>query len=99
MREGETVNIREALRELLSQSGMDELGELLRIKECWPGLVGEKIAGETKPYRLEGGRLYIGVRSHAWAQELHYRIGDIKRSVKEETGMEIREVIIRKINL
>ena len=93
------MNIREAMRGLLAQSGLDELGELLRIKECWPGLVGEKMAGETKPYRLEGGKLYIGVQSHAWAQEMHYHIGEIKRAIKEETGTEISDVIIRKINL
>jgi len=99
MREGETKNTRETMRGLLAQSGLDELGELLRIRECWPGIVGEKIAGETKPYRLEGGKLYIGVWSHAWAQEIHYRIEEIKRAVKEETGTEISGVIIRKINL
>lgn len=99
MRERETINIREAMKGLLAQSGLEEMEKLLRIRECWPDLVGEKMAGETKPYRLEGRKLYIGVSSHAWAQETHFRVDEIKRAVKKETGTEICEVIIRKINL
>jgi predicted nucleic acid-binding Zn ribbon protein len=96
---GEILEIGEALQSLLVSEGMEDLVELIYIKEVWPELVGEKIAGEAKPYRLEGGRLYIGVRSHAWAQELHYRKEGIRKGIKEKTGTEIMDIIVKKVTL
>ncbi len=93
------MDIREAMHGLLSQSGMGALEDLLLIREGWERIVGEKVSAETKPYRLEAGKLFIGVQSHAWAQEIHFRIEDIKKGIKESAGIEISEVIIRKINL
>ena len=61
--------------------------------------MGEKTAGRAKPYRLEKGDVHVGVHSHAWAQELHYRVEEIKTGLKKETGLEIGEIIIKKINL
>jgi len=97
--EGDVVSIRGAMRELLEQEGIEGLGRLLRIREAWEGLVGERAARESRPYRIEGDRLYVGVNSHAWAQELHYRIEEVKAGIRAKTGLEISEIIIRKINL
>lgn len=97
--EGETLGIGEVLQDFLSSEGMEDLGELIQIKKAWSELVGEKIAREALPYRLEGERLFIGVRSHAWAQEMHYRKEEIIKSVQEKTGAEIREIVIKKVNL
>ncbi len=93
------VGIRGAMRDFLVEEGMQELEDLLRIKEVWTGLVGEKTAAVTKPYRLEEGRLYIGTVSHAGAQNVHFHVEEIKKHIKEQTGIEIREVAARKINL
>jgi len=97
--EGEMLEIGEALQDFLLSEGMEDLGELIHIKEVWGELMGEKVAGEARPYRLEGGRLFVGVRSHAWAQELHYRKEEITNAIKERTGTEIREIVIKKVNL
>ena len=97
--EGETLGIEEALHDFLVSEGIEELGELMRIREAWKELVGEKAASGSKPYRLEGERLFVGVRSHAWAQELHYRKEEIRNGIREKTGAEIGEIIIKKITL
>ena len=44
-----------ALQEFLEQEGLPELGDLLRVKEAWADLVGEKTAGRSKPYRWKRG--------------------------------------------
>jgi len=97
--EGEMPAIGEVLQDFLLSEGMEELGDLISIRKVWNETVGEKVAREAIPYRLEGERLFVGVRSHAWAQELHYRKEEIKKALMEVTGVEIEEIVIRKINL
>ena len=90
-------DIRGAMRELLDGEGMQELGSLLRIKESWAEVAGEDAAGIAKPYRLEKGRLYIGVGSHARLQDMLFHVEDIKRKIKETLGMEIEGIIVKNI--
>ena len=97
--EEEVKDIRGVMRELLDGEGMHELGKLLKIKESWTEVVGGEAAGFTKPYRLEKGRLYIGVGSHARVQDMLFQAEDIKRRIKETLGMEIEGVIVRNINI
>ena len=89
----------ELMGKFLEDEDMRELGQLVRIKGAWTGLVGEKTASKTKPYRLEGGRLFVGVESHAWAQDLHYRKREIKTRIQEVLGLEIEEITTKKLNL
>ena len=92
-------DIRGIMREFLDREGMHELGDLLLIKEAWPLIVGENDVAKSKPYRLEKGRLGVGVGSHGWVQEMHFRSEEIKSLIKKETGVEVREINFRKINL
>lgn len=92
-------DIGEVMGEWLRREGMGELDDLLRAQRIWADIVGEERAGSSRPFRLEEGRLYVGVTSHAWAQELHYKVEEIKGRLAEECGLEIREVVIKKTNL
>jgi predicted nucleic acid-binding Zn ribbon protein len=96
---GEVRDIRGTMREFLESEGMRELDELLCIKESWKKIVGDEIAGLAKPYRLEEGRLYVGVGSHARVQDLLFRVQEMKDGIKGVLGMEIEEIIVKKINL
>ena len=91
--------ISELMGEVLADEDLQELGELLRVRKEWPGLVGEETAARTRPYRLEGGRLFVGVESHAWAQELHFKKEEIKAGLREVMALEIEEIVAKKINL
>jgi predicted nucleic acid-binding Zn ribbon protein len=91
--------MRELMEELLCREGMSELSDLLRIKEAWGEIVGPELAARSKPYRLEKKRLSVGAGSHAWAQELHYAVEEVKDKVRNGLGIEIEDVIIKKINL
>ena len=92
-------NIKDLMKEFLGKEGMGDLSDLMRIREAWPNIMRGEKGKKTRPYRMEGNRLYIGVESHAWAQELHYDVEDIKKRIQEGLGIEIREVIIKKVNL
>jgi hypothetical protein len=59
------------------------------------GVGGGCAARKTTPYKLEGGRLYIKVESHVWAQELHYDVEKIKRRIKRVLGIEIDRIITK----
>jgi predicted nucleic acid-binding Zn ribbon protein len=90
--------IKETMRETLRQEGLDELEELLRIKNEWYNILGKETGERTSPYRLEKGKLYVGVESHAWAQELHFSVEEIKTQLKRVLGIEITDVVIKKVN-
>jgi predicted nucleic acid-binding Zn ribbon protein len=95
----EVRDIKGTMRELLEEEGIPELSSLLRIRESWGKIVGEEVAGITRPYRLEAGKLYVGVGSHARVQDMLFQTEHIKRRIKEEMGMEIGGVIVRKIKM
>ena len=98
-KERETRSFAVTLKEMLEREGMQELGDLLRIRESWVEIAGEDLAGKTKPFRLERGRLYVGVDSHAVMQNALFCVEEIKRGVKDGLGMEIGEIFFKRIKL
>ena len=91
--------MRELMQDMLEKEGLHDLRALMDIKDSWEELVDEKSAVRARPYRLEKGRLYLGVDSHAMAQELHYRVEDIKKQLSMSLGIEVREIVIKIVNL
>lgn len=98
-RGSEVRDIRGLMRETLEEAGMPGLEALLPVRERWGEVVGEEASRKTKPYRLEEGKLYIGVESHAWVQEAHFMRETIKVRLKELLGIDVQDVVIRKINV
>lgn len=97
--DGETRSIRKTMGEMFEREGMQEMGKLLLIKENWKAIAGEDLAGKAEPYRLDRGRLFVGVGSHAIVQDALFHVEELKRAIKDGLGMEIEEVIVKKINL
>ncbi|MDD3718231.1 MAG: DUF721 domain-containing protein [Actinomycetota bacterium] len=95
----EVRDIRDAMREFLRGEGLRDLDDLLHIKERWKDIAGEETASFSRPYRLEAGRLYVGVESHARVQDALFRKEEIRRGIREVLGMEIAEVVVKKVNL
>lgn len=91
--------IKDLMGEWLEGEGLGDLNRLLRVREQWQKVVGDELGANSRPYRLEGEKLYVGVNSHAWAQELHYRIEGIKSRLEEVAGVKIKEIVVKKINL
>lgn len=95
----ETRDIGNTMRDFLRGEGLGELDELIRIRRSWKEIVGEDAASTSRPYRLEAGRLYVGVDSHARVQDMLFRVEDIRGAIKDSLGMQIDGIVVRKINL
>jgi hypothetical protein len=87
--------MKDLMGEVLREEGIGELDMVVRLREAWADIVGEKKAGKTTPYKLEGNNLYIRVESHVWAQEIHYEVERIRREIKNILGIEIEGIITR----
>jgi hypothetical protein len=59
------------------------LGELGRR---WPSVVGERLAQECSPARLEAGVLVIRVTSAAWAAQLRFLTNEVRQRVNDVLG-------------
>jgi predicted nucleic acid-binding Zn ribbon protein len=63
--------IAEVLAQLLTARGLDEDVARAQVLEAWPRAVGTQIAGVTQPRMISAdGTLVVGVKTHAWMQEL-----------------------------
>ena len=87
--------IGDLMGDMLREEGAEGLKDVMRLREVWADIVGEKMASKTTPYRYEGGVLYIRVRSHVWAQEIHFEMERIKRGIESRTGIIIERIITR----
>jgi hypothetical protein len=75
-----------------------DLGLERRIKEQeviinWEKIVGNNIADNTKPFKIEGAKLFLKVKSSAWRNELFYLkkelITKLNNSAKQELVKDI----------
>jgi predicted nucleic acid-binding Zn ribbon protein len=57
-----------------------------RVFGEWESVVGEVVGGQTKPLRLDDGRLLVGVEQAAWAAQLRYMTADLLARCAEHLG-------------
>ena len=73
--------------QLMKRLGLAEQHWVGRLEEAWPGLVGDAVAGHTRPGRLEHGVLVVFVDSSVWLSELsRYGRGEMLASVRRRFG-------------
>lgn len=63
--------------------------------KSWNAIVGEHVAQNSVPIKVENGVLYVSVKNSVWRQELSMRKPQILKKIEEEFG----RGIIRDINL
>jgi|GEM_PF-1333199 len=81
--------IRAVLERTLARVGLDRRLEDYRIFEGWDDVVGETIARNAQPSRLDDKRLVVVVRSSAWLQELGMLRRDLCKRLNEWMGREV----------
>jgi predicted nucleic acid-binding Zn ribbon protein len=57
-----------------------------RVFGEWASVVGDVVAAQTVPLRLDDGRLLVGVEQAAWAAQLRYMTGDLVARCAEHLG-------------
>lgn len=86
--------IGEMLAEALRESGLDDDVQRAQVLELWPRVVGAQIAKVTQARLIaEDGTLVVGVKTHAWMQELTMMERSLVAKLNAATG----ESSVRKI--
>jgi hypothetical protein len=62
----------ESLDRVLASLGAPTAGGVVTVFDHWDEVVGEALAARTRPLRLEGGRLVLGVDEPATATHVRY---------------------------
>lgn len=60
----------------------------------WDRVVGPRIAAEARPERLEGGRLFVKVKSAVWRNELIFLRQDIVKRLNDRIGQTVIDEMI-----
>jgi predicted nucleic acid-binding Zn ribbon protein len=55
--------------------------EAYRVFSEWTDIVGQKVAGHTRPVRLGDRILYVEVDDHLWLAQLKYMKADMLRKI------------------
>jgi predicted nucleic acid-binding Zn ribbon protein len=79
--------IAEMLAEALRESGLDDDVQRAQVLELWPRVVGPQIAKVTQARMIaEDGTMVIGVKTHAWMQELAMMERSLVAKLNAATG-------------
>ena len=64
-----------------------------RLAKAWPEVVGERLAAETRPSRLEAGTLVVQATSGPWGSQATFLAKEIlKRANQALGGEEVKRV-------
>ncbi len=79
---------------VLEQIGLSQILEEKKIREHWPGIVGQRIAEIAEVDSLKESRLYLKVVNPVWRMELNFQKDEIARRVnKLLEGESVKEVV------
>ncbi len=78
---------------------LKDLGLEKRIKEQeliinWEKIVGNNIAENTKPFKIEGAKLFLKVKSSSWRNELFYLKKELITKLNDSAKQELIKDII-----
>lgn len=82
------------MADLLAKLGIERKLKQQQALLLWDKVVGEKIASRTRAVGLENGKLFVGVDSASWRNELIFMKGDIIVKLNAEVGDRIVEDIV-----
>lgn len=92
----EPQRIADVVSRLMARRGYAQVESLGQICEMWRGLIGEKLAKDSRPAGLKRGVLEVAVRSSVILQELSFRKRRLLREIKKtDFGGQIRDLRFR----
>ncbi len=78
---------------VLQQLGIEREFRVRRALLSWSQIAGETVAQAARPLRMEGGTLWVAVKSSAWAQELQFQKETLLERLNAECGIDaFREI-------
>lgn len=74
------------LDRVLRALGAPPVDVLEQVFSAWPELVGDAVAGASRPAGLDDGRLVVTVDDPVWASQLRWMGPDLVRRLAERLG-------------
>jgi predicted nucleic acid-binding Zn ribbon protein len=94
-RSSDTVPIADIIGGLFGERALAGGLRIGRLARMWPSVVGERLAAETAPARLEGGTLTVAVSTGPWGAQARFLAEEIRRKANEALGSkEVEKVTI-----
>jgi predicted nucleic acid-binding Zn ribbon protein len=76
-----TKSIGQLLPSVLKGLGLEQKLEEGRLRAEWEDVVGEAIAGRSRPLRIRGKTLIVEVMNSTWMNEIQFHRSEIIRKV------------------
>jgi hypothetical protein len=90
-----TTPVSELLAGILGRKEFEEGMRLGRLAKAWPAVVGDRLAGECRPVRLEAGNLTVAVSSGPWGAQVKFLAVEIQKGANRALGGEpVRRVAV-----
>ena len=89
--------LKDILDGLFSQGGLPLNPEDGKIWQIWDSIVGEIIAGHSRPSWIKNGVLNVAVSDPIWSQELQFHAEEIRGRINRELGREAVSRIVFKV--
>lgn len=83
------VSLGDLVQSLLTRHGLSSGATLGRLARMWPDVVGERLAGETSPARLDAGVLLVEATSGAWGAQAQFLAEEIRTSANRALGSDV----------
>ncbi|HDK27057.1 MAG TPA: DUF721 domain-containing protein [Candidatus Atribacteria bacterium] len=94
MKRRDIASFREALEDFFKEKRWDKKIKGYQVINCWEEVVGEEIAQNTQPIKIQDQILFLRVKSSVWANELNLRRGEIINKInlkaKEQIIFDLR---------
>ena len=78
-----------AIDSMLRKFGIENAIAQNNALNLWGEIVGEKVAKNTKPDRVEHGVIIVRVSSPTWRQELFFQKNEIIKKINNKIGKKV----------
>ena len=94
----EPKHINELIRTFFKTRNWSQRIEGYNLFSSWQTILPPKIAGNTKPIKIQNNTLFLMVKNHIWANEIRIIKSEIIDIINKKAGHNQIEEIIIKIN-
>ena len=89
------VPLDETMNGLLRRLRMDNSAQVGGVFTHWDDVVGESLARNVQPLKIEGGVLVVEAVDAAWATQFRFLEDDVKARLSERVGATIERIEVR----
>ncbi len=89
------VPLDDTMNGLLRRLRMDNSAQVGGVFTHWDDVVGDSLARNIQPLKLEGGVLVVEAVDAAWATQFRFLENDVKARLSERIGATIERIEVR----